>query len=135
MDRFDLIYEPTLQRMGNSHKYIKESGPKSMTCCVKDLDRIWTKKQSQPRNNCNPAAVSGSAIQSSMPQVHMKFVRYHLGSWKTLEVVCGGGKPFYIFIYIVCCRSILIAKLELGLRMSSDIIYLHRINMAEFSVI
>lgn len=44
--------------------------------------------------------------------------------------MCGGGKILYMFIYIVC-RSILIAKVELELRMSSDIIYLH-INM-EFS--
>lgn len=65
----------------------------------------------------------------------MKFVRYHLGSWNTLGVVCGGGNRLYIFNYIVRRRSILIAKIEQGLRMTSDIIYLHKINMAEFSVI
>lgn len=65
----------------------------------------------------------------------MKFVRYHLRCWNTLGVVYGGGNVLYILIYIVRCRSILIAKIELGLRMSSDIIYLHKINVAEFSVI
>lgn len=44
VERFDLINEPTLQ-YGLSHKYIKESGPKSMTYCVKDLDRMWTKSK------------------------------------------------------------------------------------------
>lgn len=36
-----------------------------MTYYFKDLDRIWTKKQSKLRNSCN-LAVSGSAIQSFM---------------------------------------------------------------------